>query len=155
MSETSPVHEHLHLGRLAASGLGILVALAASAVLTNAFVGSAVASLPPGGAGAVALSPGYVAASCVSTTGKSVSVSWAPVTAATSYAVDESTASASGPYQVVAGDVAATGWTSGPLANGHHWFEVAARVGDGPLGSTSPATQETTIGNSPHPCVRW
>jgi hypothetical protein len=153
MSETPAAHDQLDLRWIAAAGVGIVMALGASAVMTNVLASSAVASPAPTTETAVPLPPAYTTATCASTAGTSVHVSWTPVTAATRYAVYEATSSGSGPYHVVAGRVSATTWTSGDLDNGHHWFEVAAGVGSDPLGSPSSPTGETRVQNGSRRCV--
>jgi hypothetical protein len=78
-------------------------------------------------------------------------VSWTAVTPpangspAISYSILESVTSASSGYTVVATGVTGTSWTSGDLASGTYWFEVAASFGTNWLGSKSAATAERMI----------
>ena len=80
-----------------------------------------------------------------------VKVSWTAVTPpangspAISYSILESVTSASSGYTVVATGVTGTSWTSGDLASGTYWFEVAASFGTNWLGSKSAATAERMI----------
>lgn len=89
--------------------------------------------------------PGSPSATCVSSTGKSIKVTWAAVTNASTYTVYDSTTSATGTYSAVATGVTTTTWTSGTLATGNYWFEVTAFQGTNWQSAKSAATAETTI----------
>jgi hypothetical protein len=75
-----------------------------------------------------------------------VKVTWTAVASpahgnpAISYTVFESTTSASSGYSAAATGITGTSWTSGSLAAGEYWFEVAASYGTNWLGSNSAAT---------------
>jgi hypothetical protein len=93
--------------------------------------------------------PATPTATCVSSNGNTVNVTWTAVAHATSYTVRQATASASGPYTVVA-TVSPTSWTSGALASGSYWFEVTATIGTNWTGPASTATTQRTIGTNNH-----
>jgi len=93
--------------------------------------------------------PATPTATCVSSLGNTVKVSWAAVAHATSYTVLQATASASGPFTVVA-TVSPTSWTSGALASGSYWFEVKATIGTNWTSPASTATTQRTINGGGH-----
>jgi hypothetical protein len=88
--------------------------------------------------------PTGVTATCV-TLESEVTVTWTAVPSATSYTVYDSTTSASSGYAVIASDVTGTSWTSGDLAIGTYWFEVAAYTGVNWASQASAATTESVI----------
>ena len=122
----------------------------------NAWATTWNAGLASGGAaeaqagGVPASAPTSPAAACTGI-GSTVKVTWNAVTLpphgnpALSYTVFESIDSSSTGYIVVASGVATTSWTSGVLAAGNYWFEVAAVFGSNWLGSNSAATGQRTI----------
>jgi hypothetical protein len=93
--------------------------------------------------------PATPTATCVSSLGNTVNVSWTAVAHATSYTVLQATASAAGPYTVVA-TLAATSWTSGALASGSYWFQVTAKIGTNWTSPASTATTQRTITGGGH-----
>ena len=97
--------------------------------------------------------PTGAAATCTSATAATVTLTWNAVTLASSYDIYESTASASSGYSLAATGVTGTSWTSGSLALGNYWFEVAALTGSNWQSANSAATSETTI-ISPLACVQ-
>lgn len=103
-------------------------------------------------AGPALPAPGSPAAACTSPSGKTIKVTWSAVPHATSYTVYESTTSSSSGYSVAASGVATTSWTTGTLANGHYWFEVAALAGTNWVSSKSAATARTTITTATTSC---
>lgn len=88
--------------------------------------------------------PTSVGASCTSSTGSTVTVSWAAAPHANSYLVYVST-SASGPYSLDASGILTTNWTSGSLARGDYYFEVEAGIGTYWTSVLSSATSEVKI----------
>jgi hypothetical protein len=88
--------------------------------------------------------PATPTATCVSSVGNTVSVTWTAVAHATSYTVLQATASASGPYTVAA-TLSPTSWTSGALAGGNYWFQVKATIGTNWTSPASTATTQRTI----------
>jgi cellulose 1,4-beta-cellobiosidase len=80
----------------------------------------------------------------VSSTQRLITLTWVAVTHATSYTVYKATAAASGPYTSTATGVTTTTWTSGTLAAGNYWFEIAAYQGAHWVSTNSVATSETT-----------
>ena len=89
--------------------------------------------------------PAGASASCTSSVGNTIKVTWNSVTHASTYSVYQATSAATGPYSLVASGVSATTWTSGALALGNFWYEVAAVAGNNWQGPNSSATGETTI----------
>jgi hypothetical protein len=98
--------------------------------------------------------PASPTAACVSSSGKTIKVTWSAVALATTYTVYRSTTSASSGFSVTASGVATTSWTSAALGNANYWFEVAAVIGTKWLGTASSATGETTIQNGATKCVQ-
>jgi hypothetical protein len=94
--------------------------------------------------------PGSPTSSCPGLT-PTVKVTWTAVsepsngTPVISYTVLESTTSALSGYSPVATGVTTTSWTSGNLAAGSYWFEVAAVYGTHWQGTSSAATAQRTI----------
>jgi hypothetical protein len=89
--------------------------------------------------------PAGPGASCTSSIGNTVTITWSLVTHASSYSVYQATNGASGPYTLSASGITAATWTSPGLALGNYWFEVAAVAGSHWQGPNSGATGETTI----------
>jgi fibronectin type 3 domain-containing protein len=104
-----------------------------------------VATVNAGEAQAQALPSAPTATSaCTSPASKrTVIVSWAAITHATTYGIYQSTTSATGTYTLVT-SVSTTSWTSGVLAAGHYWYEVVANIGTNWAGAKSAATVERT-----------
>lgn len=107
------------------------------------------------GAGALGLAhaqpatpPSGVTATCTSpTTAKTITVTWTAIAHAT-YAVFESTTSATAGYTQVAGPLTTTTWTSGAQKNGRtYWYEVSATIGGAWVTANSTATAPLTINN--------
>lgn len=91
--------------------------------------------------------PTSVSATCTSSTGSTVTVSWAAAPHANSYLVYVST-SASGTYSLDASGILTTSWTSGSLAKGDYYFEVEAGIGTYWTSVLSSATPEVKISSS-------
>jgi hypothetical protein len=102
---------------------------------------SAVAVAQSGGPPAT---PTGATATCV-TLESEVTVTWTPVASATSYTIYDSTTSATSGYAMIASGVTGTSWTSGDLAVGIYWFEVAAYIGANWASPASAATTESVI----------
>lgn len=86
-----------------------------------------------------------VAACTTPASARTVKVSWTAVTHATTYAVWESTTTATGTYTQVMTGVTTTSWTTGVLATGHYFFEVVANVGTNWASVKSAATAQRTL----------
>jgi len=84
---------------------------------------------------------------------KIVKVTWGAVTHAATYTAYQSTTASSGPYTPVATGLATTTWTSGTLANGTYWYEVAAYVGTKWVSSDSAASVKRTISATSPNCA--
>ncbi len=90
---------------------------------------------------------------CVSSSGRTVTVSWNPVADASTYTIFKSTTTSTGSYTSTATGVATDSWTSGTLAAGNYWFKVEAYVGTKWVSAQSAATPtETTIATSGTEC---
>jgi hypothetical protein len=89
--------------------------------------------------------PAGPAAACVSLFGTTVKVTWSAVPLATTYDVYQSTTSAGSGYVLVASGVLGTSWTTGSLASGSYWYEVAGVIGSHWVGTISAATAKRTI----------
>ena len=89
--------------------------------------------------------PTGATSACATGLGNRVTVAWNAVTHASTYAVYQSTTSATTGYALAAAGVTTTTWTSGGLASGTYWFEVAAFIGLNWSGSNSVATAKRTI----------
>jgi len=74
-----------------------------------------------------------------------VIVSWAAVTHATTYAVYQSTTSATSGFSVTASGVASTSWTSSSLNSGNYWYRVTATVGSNWASAQSASTLEASV----------
>jgi len=132
----------------ASSVAGEASATSWAVALTASSHGEALAQTLP----AAPVSP---AAACVSTTTKTIKVTWTAVPYATSYLTYQSTTSAGGTYTATSGGTyTGTTWTSASLANGNYWYEVAAVIGNNWTGTRSVATGETTIQTSTTKCVQ-
>ena len=93
------------------------------------------------------------AAACQSSSTKVIVVSWSATTHVT-YAVSQSTTSATGTYTQVASGLTTGSWTSATLANGHYWYKVTGTVGSNWTTGASGATGETTIQNTTPRCTQ-
>ena len=98
--------------------------------------------------GALPSAPTGVTATCVSSTQRQVTVTWAASAHATSYAVYDSTTTVGGTYTLIASGVTATSWTSGTLSVGSYWFEIVAQAGTNWASAKSSASAKRTIGGS-------
>ncbi|MGB8649094.1 MAG: hypothetical protein WCD35_00390 [Mycobacteriales bacterium] len=87
------------------------------------------------------LAPATVTATCTSSTGKTVQVTWTAVATAT-YAVYQSSGTG---YTLMASGVTATGWTSSTLKNGTYTYEVTASTGANWTSANSAPTAARTI----------
>lgn len=67
-------------------------------------------------------------------------MTWSAVALATSYAISQSTTSATSGFSTVASGVIGTSWKSGTLTLGSYWYEVTAYIGSNWEGPTSAAT---------------
>lgn len=105
-----------------------------------------------GHSNALPTAPGSPAAACVSSTGKTIKVTWSAVALAATYTVYDTTTSATGTYTSVATGVTTTSWTSGTLATGNYWYEVTAYQGTNWQSPKSSATAETTISSTGTTC---
>jgi hypothetical protein len=94
---------------------------------------------------ALPAAPTGVGAACTSPTGKTIRVTWAAVTRATSYSIYKSTTSATTGYTLAASGVTTTTWTSGTLANATYWFEVTAYTGTNWISANSAASPSHKI----------
>jgi hypothetical protein len=74
----------------------------------------------------------------------SIVVTWTSVPHATSYAVSESTTSATSGFSIIASGLSGSPHTVSGLL-GHYWFEVDASIGPNWIGPPSAATSETSI----------
>ncbi len=112
----------------------------------NWVVHLATASSGEAHAQALPAAPASPAATCTSpASNRTVQVSWTAVTHATTYAVWESTTTATGTYTQVMSGVTTTSWTTGVLATGHYFFEVVANVGSNWASAKSAATAQRTL----------
>jgi hypothetical protein len=127
---------------------GILLGMTGTAWATNWVPTLHASSAGQAQARGVPAAPTGSTAACTSSSAKTVKVSWAAVTRATSYTVYDTTTSATGTYSAVATGVTGTSWTSGTLSAANYWFEVAASTGTNWLGAKSAATAESTISAS-------
>ena len=96
--------------------------------------------------------PGGVSDACVSSSGRTVTVSWNAVADASSYTIFKSTTSSSSGFSSTKTGDTATSWTSGTLAADNYWFTVEALVGTKWVSVQSAATGETTIATSGTEC---
>ncbi len=134
-------------------------AIVAAALLISAVPASAsnwVPALRTGSSGearaqAAPAAPGGVSATCVSSSGKTVTISWGAVAHATSYTVGEAT-SLSGPYTAAKQNLTATSWTTGTLAVANYWFEVMDCLGSNWQSAYSTPTVEITIASTGTEC---
>jgi len=93
------------------------------------------------------------AAACQSSSTKVIVVSWSATTHVT-YAVSQSTTTATGTYTQVASGLTGGSWTSGTLGNGNYWYKVSGSVGTKWATGSSSATGETTIQSSNPRCTQ-
>ncbi|MGD0743333.1 MAG: hypothetical protein ABSA31_08640 [Acidimicrobiales bacterium] len=110
-----------------------------------------------GEAASIAASPpSGVAAACVSSGGKTISVSWtAPNTHVSSYTVYQATSTTGTPgtYSSVATGQTGLSWTTGTLTTGrNYWYEVVSAYSSSWTSAKSAATGETTISSSSPQC---
>jgi hypothetical protein len=89
--------------------------------------------------------PTGVTATCTSSLGTTVSVSWTAVPQAGSYTVDQSTTSATTGYTTAATGVVGTSWTSPSLTTGEYWFEVNADKGSVSSPNSAASAQRTIL----------
>jgi hypothetical protein len=82
-------------------------------------------------------------ASCVTTIGTTILITWTALAQVTGYSVYESTTSATIGYTVLT-STTGTSVTTGSLALANYWFEVTATAHNW-SGLPSPATGETTL----------
>lgn len=131
---------------MAISGLAATLALGTQPASATAWV-VGVASGTSGEAQArgAPSTPSGVTSTCTSAVATTVRVSWNAATNATSYSVYSSTTSSSSGYSLYASGVSATSYTTGSLATGTYWFEVAAYTGTNWASSNSAATAARTI----------
>ena len=115
------------------------------AVASGWIGGLAASSSAQAHAEALPAAPTGVTATCTSTIGNTIQVSWTSVLHATGYTIEESTTSASAGYAVAASGVTSTTWTSSALATGSYWFEVIANKGSNWTSPASAATTQRTI----------
>jgi len=80
-------------------------------------------------------------------TGKKVTVTWAAVTHATGYAIDQSNTTATGTYTLQT-TVTTLTWTGAALATGHYWYEVMTKLGTNWASAKSAATTPRTISST-------
>jgi hypothetical protein len=110
-----------------------------------------------GEAASIAASPPTgVTATCVSSTGYTIKISWtAPNTHVTSYTVYQATSTTTTPgtYASVKTGVTTTSWTTGTLTTGeNYWYEVVSLFGTIWTSAKSSATGETTISSTNPEC---
>jgi hypothetical protein len=87
-----------------------------------------------------------VTATCTSpNSARTVVVSWAATTHATTYGVYQSTTSATGTYTLATTVSSPTlTWTTAVLTAGHYWYEVVANIGTNWASAKSAASAERT-----------
>jgi hypothetical protein len=95
-------------------------------------------------AGPAPAAPADASASCVLLESE-VTLTWDSVASATSYSIYDSTTSETSGYSLLESDVTTTSWTSGDLATGLYWFEVAAYIGSNWASAMSAPTDLMTI----------
>lgn len=89
--------------------------------------------------------PAMVTASCTSTLGNTISLSWAPSTDAATYTIYESETSATDGFTQIANGIVGSDWTSPALEVGDYWFEVSAAVGVNWRSAPSSSSGESTM----------
>lgn len=92
-------------------------------------------------------------AACQSSSTKVIVVSWSAAGHLT-YAVSQSTSSATGTYTQVASGLTTGSWTSATLGNGNYWYKVSGTVGTNWSTGASSATGESTIENATPKCTQ-
>lgn len=137
------------------SGLGASPVAAVGLVMVFALAGPAAASWGVGlvsgsralsaASGAPAAPPGLTS-TCTSANATTVKLSWSAVGQATSYSVFDSTTGVAGTYLAVAAGIPTTGYTTGALAVGTHFFEVEAVSGANWPGAKSAPAAGRLIG---------
>ena len=96
--------------------------------------------------------PSNVTSSCPSpTSSKTVKVTWSAISHA-SFAVYQSTTSATSGYSLVASGVTTNSWTSGTLSNSSYWYEVVAYYSANWTSAKSAATAQRTIRSTTPVC---
>lgn len=97
-------------------------------------------------AGPAPSTPTGVTSACASALLSSdITVTWAAASHATSYTVLQSTTSATSGFTSVATGVTSTSWTSGSLALGTYYYEVAADAGANWASPASSSTAGITV----------
>jgi hypothetical protein len=131
------------VGVLAA--LGLLVSPGTAGAAGNWTVKVATVNAGEAKAEALPTAPTATSACTTPASARTVKVSWAAITHATTYGVFQSTTSATGTYTLVATVSTPTvSWTSGVLAAGHYWYEVVANIGTNWASAKSAAKRTTT-----------
>jgi hypothetical protein len=127
------------------AGLSLLVSPGIAAAAGNWAVKVATVNAGEAKAQALPTAPTVTATCSTPASARTVVVTWAAITHATTYGVYQSTTSATGTYTLVATVTAPTvSWTSGVLAAGHYWHEVLANIGTNWAGAKSAASAERT-----------
>ena len=67
---------------------------------------------------------------------------------ATTYAIYQSTTSATSGFSLTASGVASTSWTSSTLNSGNYWYKVTATVGTNWTSAQSASTREASVTKS-------
>src|ERR1700758_5382834 len=111
------------------AALTVLCALSVPAQASAWIVTLHTGSAAEGHSNLLPSAPGSPGAACTSATAATIKVTWSSVTHASTYSVYQATSAATGPYSLAASGVTTTTWTSGSLATGNYWFEVAALQG--------------------------
>ncbi len=98
------------------------------------------------GSGGLPAAPTGVSATCSGPVlSPTAVVTWSAVSQATSYSVYDSTTSATSGFNLVAGAVGTTTWTSPSLTTGSYWYRVAAAIGGNWLGAQSSTSQQVIV----------
>jgi len=108
----------------------------------------AVAASGSGEAHSSFLAPTGVTGTCVSSTAKDITVTWAALAHATTYTVYDSTTSSSTGFVVLASTVSGLTWTSGLLGAATYWFRITAHVGNW-TSANSASSAPRVITNGP------
>ncbi len=99
--------------------------------------------------------PTGVTATCTSSTGYTINVSWTASAHATSYTIYQakSTTTTPGTYSSAKSGATGTSWPTGTLTTGYnYWYEVAAVYSTKWTSAKSAATGETTISSTNPEC---
>jgi hypothetical protein len=123
-------------------------AIAAAAGWTTSLTGGAGATRSK----AAPSAPASPAAICVSSSGRTVRISWTAVAGATSYTVYDSTNGYTGPYASYATGLSSSPYTTSNLPSGTYYFKVAAVFGSNWVGAQTSATAGRQIQNSNPNC---